>query len=105
MNTEVITDYMHRRMKELGHGDEYYIRLRHFVLAAGESRDIDGSNHLYFLLEPTDMLSVQSTFGFFDLSADTGNELQYEHQGKITITNYSSIANHIRFIQAIPKNK
>src|ERR1035437_2196415 len=105
MNTEAIMDYMHRRMKELGHGNEYYLRLRHFVLTAGEIRVIDGSNHLYFLLEPTDMLAVQSTFGFFDLSADTGNELQYEHQGKITITNYSWVANHIRFIQAIPKNK
>lgn len=105
MNSEAVTDHMHRRMKELGHGDKYYTRLRHFVLAAGEIRNIDGNDNLYFLLEPVDMLAVQSAFGFFDLSADTGNELQYEHQGKITIINYSSIANHVRFMQAIPQNK
>ena len=51
------------------------------------------------------MTAVQSLFGFFDMSATTANELQYEHQGKITITNYSSAANHIVFYQAIPKNK
>ena len=105
MNTEMITDYMHRRMKELGHGDEYYTRLRHFVVAAGEIRVIDASNHIFFLTEPVAMTAVQSTFGFFDMSVETANELQYEHQGKITITNYSSSANHIIFIQAIPKNK
>lgn len=105
MTIELATDYIRRRMDELGFGNHYYIRFRHFVLKAGEAKQVDGDNQLFILVDPKDNISVQSVFGIFDVTADNVNELQYEHQGKIMLKNHSSLLQHIRFVQVIPKEK
>lgn len=104
MNPAIITDHINRRMPELGYG-KFYTRMRHFVLAAGEVRETGGGSDWYFLAEPVAMAAINSDNGIFDLSATSVNELQYEHRGTITITNYSAAPNHIRMIQAIPENR
>jgi hypothetical protein len=38
----------------------------------------------------------------FDLSFDRIDELQYVHQGFISIHNYSSTLNHVQFVQVTP---
>jgi len=102
MDTAIVMDYISKRMAELGHGDNYHVRLRHFVMQPDDTLEIESSDHLYILVERVFGVSIQSTFGFFDLASSSVNELQYEHQGKIEINNYSQDRVDVRFVQAIP---
>lgn len=105
MTIALAIEYIPRRMKDLGVGTEYYMRFRHFVLQANETRPIEADNQLFILVEEPKDVSISSDFGFFDLSDSSTNEQSYEHQGTITIYNYSLAVTHIRFIQVIPINE
>jgi len=105
MTINLAIEYIPRRMQELGYNKYYYIRFRHLVLQPGEERTIDADNQFYYLIEEAENVRVESETGIFDLSESSTNEMQYEHQSKIQITNYLSGINHLRFIQVIPKNK
>lgn len=104
MTIALALEYIPRRMQELGFGKEYYIRFRHLVLQANEHLDIESYNQFYILVDEPDMINITSEFGIFDLSMGKTNEQLYEHQGYISIQNYSASANHVRFIQVIPKH-
>lgn len=104
MNIALALEYIPRRMEELGHGTNYYLRFRHLVLQANEHIDIEAYNQFYIMVDEPDKINVTSEFGLFDLSVDKTNEQLYEHQGYISIQNYSNSVNHIRFIQVIPKH-
>lgn len=104
MTIELALEYIPNRMEELGHGDKYHIRFRHFVLQPKEKRKLHAGNQIFILIEPGEAISVESDFGIYDLSVDNVNELQYEHQGEMNIRNYAGFTQHIRFIQVIPKN-
>lgn len=104
MNIALAIEYIPRRMKDLGIGDNYYLRFRHFVLEAGQTLEIDAHKQFFLLLDDNSDLSISSDFGFYDITYPNTNEQTYEHQGLIVITNYSSTLNHVRFIQIIPKN-
>jgi len=105
MNIQLAVEYIPRRMHELGYGDQYNIRFRHFVLQPAEERKIDGLNQLFLLIDPLDSIAVISDFGLYDSTASNVNELQYEHQGCIRIINYATTIQPVRFIQIIPKNE
>ncbi len=105
MTINLALEYIPRRMQELGYKGNYYIRFRHLVLQANEEQTIDAFNQFYYLVEEAQNVRVESETGIFDLSESTTNEMQYEHQSKIQIKNYSSGINHLRFIQVIPKHK
>jgi hypothetical protein len=105
MTINLALEYIPRRMQELGYKGNYYIRFRHLVLQANEEQTIDAYNQFYYLVEEAQNVRVESETGIFDLSESTTNEMQYEHQSKIQIKNYSSGINHLRFIQVIPKHK
>jgi hypothetical protein len=104
MTTNLALEYIPRRMQELGIGCDYYLRFRHFVLQAGEVVKVEASNQFYILIEEVPDVSVVSDFGIFDLSQSNASEMLYEHQGQMTITNYLTTINHLRFIQVIPKH-
>jgi hypothetical protein len=104
MTVELALEYIKRRACELCYGDDYTIRLRHFVLQPHEQRKVDGYNQFFILLEPYCELRVESGAALFDMSEDRINELQYEHRGEITILNQSMFVKHTRFIQVIPKS-
>lgn len=104
MTTALALLYIPHRMEELNHGDQYHIRFRHFVLAGMEKIEIESGSQLYLLIEPVDAISVESSFGIFDVTASNLNELQYEHQGNIHISNHTTTVQHVRFVQIIPKN-
>ena len=95
--------YIPRRMRELGFGDNYFIRFKHFVMQPGETKEVDADNEYFFLVDRPDNVGIQSSFGIFDLSFDKTDEQSYEHTGKIEIVNYASTLNHLQFIQAIPR--
>lgn len=103
MTINLALEYIPRRMEELGYGNNYYIRFRHLVLKDGEKQNVDAFNQLYILVEETKDVIVSSDLGLFDLSSQNANEMQYEHQGQITISSQSSETRHIRFIQVIFK--
>ena len=105
MTVNLALEYIPRRMEELGYHKDYYIRFRHLVLQPSEVQTIDADNQFYYLIEEAENVRVESETGIFDLSEKNTNEMQYEHQSKIQITNYLSGINHLRFIQVIPKNK
>ena len=105
MTINLALEYIPRRMEELGFGNEYYLRFRHFVLQPSEQLDVLAFNQFFILVEEASDVSVKSEFGIFDLSLRNANEMLYEHQGQITIQNYASGINHVRFIQIIPKHK
>lgn len=104
MTTALAQDYIRRRMAELGYMDNYYVRLRHYVLRPLQSIVIDADVHFFLLIQPPVMVRVQSAYGIYDLTVDNVNELQYEHQGKIEVENYASHLQHVQFIQVIIKN-
>jgi hypothetical protein len=103
MTIALAQDYLRGRMAELGYADQYYVRLRHYVLRPQETIHIDADIHIFLLVQPPVMVRVQSEYGIYDLTVDNVNELQYEHQGKITVESYASHLQHIQFIQVIIK--
>jgi hypothetical protein len=103
MTIALALEYIPRRMEELGYGKRYHIRFRHFVLQPSEQMDLEAYNEFYMLIDEPADIHITSDFGFFDLSFTITNEQQYEHQGFIRIRNYAKSANHVRFIQVIPK--
>jgi hypothetical protein len=105
MTIDFAIDYIPRRMKELGFGSHYMIRLRHFVLQPKEKRQIKAPNQLFMLIDTNENIAVYSDFGVFDLTQEKINELQYEHRGSIRIRNYAGYIQHVRFIQVIPGKK
>ena len=102
MVKELISEYIRSRMEKLNYGTDYYIDFRHIVLQPGQHKDIEAYNELYVLVEPVDNVNVKSDFGMFDLSFDRIDELQYVHQGFISIHNYSPTLNHVQFVQVTP---
>ncbi len=105
MTPELAHDYIRRRVGELGHGNEYYLRFRHFALSPFEVRIIDNGPHFFVLAEPTENIRIQSDMGIFDVAEMGANELQYEHQGAMQLTNYSPVLRHIQMIQVILKQR
>ncbi len=104
MTINLALEYIPRRMEELGFGDDYYLRFRHFVLQAAEQLEVPAFNQFFILVEEAEDVSVKSEFGIFDLSLKNANEMLYEHQGQITLQNYNSGITPTRCIQVIPKN-
>jgi hypothetical protein len=105
MTINLALEYIPRRMQELGYKSDYYIRFRHLVLQPNEEQTIEAFNQFFYLVEEAQSVRVESETGIFDLSESATNEMQYEHQSKIHITNYLPSINHLRFIQVITKNK
>ena len=104
MTSNLALEYIARRMKELGYGDDYSIQFRHFVLVSKAKLKIHAGNQLFILLEPSESIAVKSDSGVFDVTTENVNELHYEHRGEIRIRNYTIITQHARFIQVIPNN-
>ena len=104
MTIDLAIDYIPRRMKDIGVGSNYFTRFRHLVLLSNDTVEIDADNQFFIQVDEVADVSIYSDFGVYDLTDESLNEQQYEHQGKITIHNYSANTKHIRFIQVIPKN-
>lgn len=102
MNIEFALEYIPRRMQELGVNNSYLIKFRHLVIPANERYIVDGADQFYLLVYADSEITVSSEFGNYDLQDIGINEQQYEHQGKISITNLSYSVQHIKFIQIIP---
>ena len=91
-----------KRMEELGI-DNYLIKYRHLQIPPQKKKVLDGENHIYFLILPSDYVSVSSKAGIYNINDVGINEMQYIHRGKITIENFY-LKNYlqVKFIQVIP---
>src|SRR5690242_14585954 len=104
MTSDLALDYIARRMKEMGYDKNYLIRFRHILLKLNEVREITAYNQIFLLIEPIHDIRIESDVGLFDLTEDHANEMQYEHRGRIILTNLSLSPINARFLQAIPIN-
>jgi hypothetical protein len=102
MVKELINEYIRSRMDKLNYGTEYQIDFHHYVLQPNQHKDVEAYNDLMILVEPVEGVNIKSDFGMFDLSFDRIDELQYVHQGFISIHNYAPTLNHVQFVQVIP---
>jgi len=107
MTVEFALDYIPRRMRELGFGNDYLTRWRHLELDPEEVLKIDADNEFFYLISPGLVdITVHSKFGTFNLKDIGITELQYEHRGKIEVTNFSTAERAlVLFIQVIPSHK
>lgn len=105
MTSDLALDYIKRRMGEMGYGGHYLLRFRHVLLKLGEVREITAYNQIFLLIDPMSTIRIESDVGLFDLNEDHANEMQYEHRGRIKITNLSLSPTNARFLQAIPTNR
>lgn len=96
--------YLERRAVELGY-KSYHIRFRHFMAEPATDRSIEAGTSLFLLVEVSAAVRVESETGVFDLTETATNELQYEHQGIIRLTNYSAVIQHVQMIQLILKDE
>lgn len=103
MTIQLALEYIPLRMKELGFDGDYHIRLKHLLLSSNEKRTVEAYSDLIIIVEIGANLKVESYTGYVDLGDFNTNEYQYEHQGLVTITNKSSSANTLKYIQVIPK--
>lgn len=103
MTSDFVMDYIVRRMEELQL--DFHVRYRSFQLKPSEKRTVLAHAQLFMLLEPAANVRIESYIGMYDLGNDTVNELQFEHQGEIILTNLSESINNVQFVQVIPKNK
>jgi hypothetical protein len=94
-------DYIPRRMKELGY-TEYAVRYRHLRVKNKDKIIIQADNHLMLAISPNEQLTISSKAGVFKWFDTTVNEQQYEHRGKITVSNNDSQNIYVLFIQVIP---
>lgn len=102
MTPALAQEYIKGRMRELGYGDKYHLRFKHFVLQGLELRTEKAYRSFYILVEDPLRIVITSQNGVYDLANTNTNELQYEHHGKITIKNTGGLVARVRFIQVIP---
>jgi hypothetical protein len=98
-------DHIPRRMRELGFGDSYLTRYRHFLVEDQKVIEINADNQYWFFIEPENM-HIESERGVFDLADISINIQQHEHSGKIIIANLAAKTDlWVLFIQVIPQHK
>lgn len=106
MNINFAIEYIPRKMRELGYGDEYIIRLRSFALPRSVPFTMETSGGEFFLLvEEYNELTIESETGMYyrNLGTLTSNENIYEHRGKIVMNNKGNFPVYVKMIQVIPK--
>lgn len=106
MNLAFALDFIPRRMKELGFGEQYITRYRHVLVEDKTVLELRSHNQFMYFIAPEVLnLTIRSKRGVFCLTDYTINEQQHEHSGKIEIDNQTGQNQYVLFIQVIPKNK
>ena len=91
-----------QKMKELGIGESYLLRYRHFQIQPSKQIKLK-SPYLSLLLTPDSDTRMSSRTGLFDLRDSANAEMQYVHSGTITIDNLNiKLAIQVKILQVIP---
>ncbi|MBL4704293.1 MAG: hypothetical protein JKY54_07215 [Flavobacteriales bacterium] len=102
MNEGTAIEFARRKMYELGIGERYIIRYRHFRLDPSEQIEVKAENHLFVFIYPYQNIKVSSKAGIYDSNDLAINEMQHVHRGLIQIENQSKTRLGAKFIQVIP---
>jgi hypothetical protein len=103
MNINFALEYIPRRMKELGYGDNYIIRTKLISVRDESIVTIEAQGGEFFLLvQDYNNLIIESDTGYYKQGTKLVTEQQYEHQGEIKIENTLGEFQYVRFIQVIP---
>ena len=106
MNTELAMANITSRMRDMGYAEtDYSTTPRYFVIQGNGHLDLEAYNEIFYLEHEPEDMNIRSDFGLFDLSFSKCNELKYEHRGFVSIHNYSSLPNSVRFIHVVLKHQ
>jgi len=95
-----------QKMLELGVGENYLIRFRHFQIAPLSQVKLKGFNELLILVRPDYNVKVYSKAGIYNEQDNGINEMQYVHRGVTVIFNQKKDAYlQVKVLQVIPKLK
>lgn len=104
MNDTLAIELAKCKMRELGYED-YTLRMRHFLLQGGETRELKIGNNLLILLQAQTLIRVSSKNGNFNIYIPESGEMQYVHSGNILLTNFDLASPvGLEFLQVIPIN-
>lgn len=104
MDSTLAIQIRNDRIKALGGEQNCFLQFRPFILDANQTIRLDGPNQFFILVADNSEITIYSDFGIYDISNPVTNEITYEHQGEIIITNFSPYRSHVQFYQIIPKN-
>ncbi|MGV6861005.1 MAG: hypothetical protein ACWA41_04490 [Putridiphycobacter sp.] len=91
-------------MCELGVGENYLIRFRHFQIPPSSKIEVKAQNELLILIKPYRFLKVYSKAGIYNELDVRINEMQYIHRGITTIINQMNKGYlQVKLLQVIPK--
>ena len=95
-----------QQMMELGNGEDYIIRLRHFQIPPSSKIQLTGHNELLILIRPEHEVKMYSKSGIYNELDNRINEMQYLHRGLTVIINQKSEGYlQVKVLQVIPKLK
>jgi len=95
-----------QKMLELGVGENYLIRFRHFQVAPLSGIKLKGFNELLILVRPDADLKVYSKTGIYNEKDSRINEMQYVHRGVTVIFNQRKEGFlQVKLLQVIPMLK
>jgi hypothetical protein len=105
MTCEFLNLHIPRRMAEMRFKD---FRIRHetTLVAAGETRTFRLWNTWAYFpsdwISPTNNMTIESNFGVLQTVSNDFNQVQYEHTGKITLSNHGPQTIRVSMILATP---
>ena len=93
-------------MNELGVGENYLIRFRHFQIPPSSKIELKAHNELLIIIKPYRFLKVYSKSGIYNELDSRINEMQYIHRGVTAIINQMKEGYlQAKILQVIPKLK
>jgi hypothetical protein len=89
MTVGFLQEYIPRRMKEMGHGDDYELEMRTIILNGGETISLTVRNS--WIWTPLDLITtagdieITSEFGHYSATGTNTRENHYEFTGQVKV--------------------
>jgi hypothetical protein len=89
MTVGYLQEYIPRRMKEMGHGDNYELEMRTIILSGDETIPLTTRNT--WVWAPLDLIAtagdieITSEFGYYTATGANSRENHYEFTGKVKV--------------------
>ncbi len=100
MDAQIIKDFARQRVAQRGfNADKSYADYREIMIGGKQTRHIQAYNQLWFVVGSVEGVRISSSYGEYDKSNFTANELQHEHADQIEIQNYTRKPVSVAFYQ------
>jgi len=95
-----------QKMMEIGVGENYLIRFRHFQIQPLSKVELKGHNEFLILIQPDRYIKVYSKAGIYNELDNGINEMQYVHRGVTVLFNQQTRGTlQVKVLQVIPTLK